>query len=58
MTKNIIEEFLKISDQLQIDQSVYEYKYHNYKPVVGSNLNSNSQIRIIIENQEYFLFTN
>ncbi len=56
MTTNIIENYLKISDPLQIDESVPKYNFHNYEPVVGSNLNlnSNSQIRIIIENQDLF----
>ncbi len=54
MTTNITEDYLKISDPLQIDESVSEYNYHNYEPVVGSNLNSTSQIRIIIENQDLF----
>jgi uncharacterized protein YneR len=35
---------------------VSEYNFHNYEPVVGSNLNSNSQIRIIIEDQDLFYF--
>ncbi len=48
MTTNITEDYLKISDPLQIDESISEYNYHNYESVVGSNLNSTSQIRIII----------
>jgi hypothetical protein len=54
MTTNITEDYLKISDPLQIDESVSEYNYHNYEPVVGSNLNSSSQIRIVIENQDLY----
>ena len=54
MTTYITEDYLKISDPLQIDESVSEYNYHNYEPVVGSNLNSNSQIRMIIENQDLY----
>jgi hypothetical protein len=46
--KSVIESYLKITDLLQIDESVSGYEYHNYEPVVGSNLNNNSQIRIII----------
>jgi hypothetical protein len=53
-TKSLTEDYLEISDPLQIDESVSEYHFHNYEPVVGSNLNSNSQIRIIIENQDLF----
>ncbi len=54
MVTNITEDYLKISEPLQIDESVSEYNFHNYEPVVGSNLNSNSQTRIIIENQDLF----
>jgi hypothetical protein len=54
MTTNIVEDYLKISDSIPIDESVSEYNYHNYEPVVGSNLNSNQQIRMIIENQDLF----
>jgi len=54
MTTNVVESYLKISDPLQIDESVSEYNYHNYEPVAGSNLNSNQQIRILIENQDLF----
>jgi hypothetical protein len=45
---------LKISGPSQIDENVPQYNFHNYEPVVRSNLNSNSQIRIIIENQDLF----
>ena len=54
MTTYITEDYLKISDPLQIYESVSEYNCHNYEPVVGSNLNSNSQIRMIIENQDLY----
>jgi len=51
---SVIEDYLNIQEPLQIDESVAEYNYHNYEPVVGSNLNSNNQIRIIIENQDLY----
>ena len=54
MTNYISENYLNISETLQIDESVSEYNYHNYEPVVGTNLNSNSQIRFVIENQDLF----
>jgi hypothetical protein len=53
-TKSVTEDYLKISEPLKIDQSMSEYNFHNYEPVVGSNLNSNSQIRIIVESQDLF----
>jgi len=54
MTTNVVKDYLKISDSIPIDESVYEYNYHNYEPVAGTNLNSNQQIRLIIENQDLF----
>ena len=49
------EDYLDISEPLLVDNSVESYPYHEYNPIVGTNLNNvNSEIRIVIENQDVF----
>jgi len=54
MTTNVVEDYLKITDPLQIDESVVEYNCHVYEPLAGNSLNKPNQIRIIIENQDLY----
>ena len=44
----------KFTDTSIIDESVEEYKYHEYDPITGTNLNNGGDIRISIESQDVF----
>ena len=52
--QNVSDICLTLNEPLSVDESISECNYHQYEPVVGTNLNNNSQIRIIIENQDLF----
>ena len=46
---------LRITDPILSDNSIEEYEYFAYEPVVGTNLNSSGQdIRLVIETQDIF----
>jgi len=47
-------DILTISEKTQIDESIKEYKFHNYEPIAGTNLNNPGEIRINIETQDLF----
>ena len=50
-----MEEYLHIDEALTEDASVDSYVYHEYNPIVGTSLNNvNSEIRIVLENQDLF----
>ena len=49
------EEYLNVDEPFALDESVVAYDYHEYAPIVGTNLNNvNSEIRIVVENQDLF----
>ena len=54
MPNNIIDKSLLITEPLLNDESISEKKYDVYYPGIGNNLNTNSQTRIIIENQDLY----
>ena len=37
---------LKFTETSFIDESIEEYKYHEYDPITGTNLNNGGDIRI------------
>ena len=44
------EEYLNVDEPFALDESVVAYDYHEYAPIVGTNLNNvNSEIRIVVE---------
>jgi len=47
-------EILKITQQLEIDESIEDYEYHSYEPITGTDLNRPGEIRINIETQDLF----
>jgi hypothetical protein len=56
MSVSVAQEYLQVGEPLQIDASVDSYNFREYNPVVGTNLNNvNSEIRIVIENQDVFI---
>lgn len=56
MTQNVQEPYLNISDPLLVDESVSEYKYDVFNPIVGSDLNHPATIKILIADQAaYYL---
>ena len=48
-----MEDILRITDPILTDDSIYEYEYKEYNPIVGTNLNSGS-IVITIEAQDIY----
>ena len=49
------ETYLDVEEPFALDESVVEYNYHDYSPIVGTNLNGvNGEIRIVVENQDLF----
>ena len=49
------QDYLEIDAPLLEDQSINSYSFHEYGPIVGTNLNNvNSEIRIVLENQDIF----
>jgi len=52
---SVVQDYLEIDEPLLVDNSVDSYVHHEYNPIVGTNLNNvNSEIRIVIENQDIF----
>ena len=47
-------DILKFTEDPLIDESIEQYEYHEYQPITGANLNSNSEITINIESQDLF----
>ena len=47
-------DILKFTDTQNIDESIEEYKYHEYEPIAGTSLNNGGDIRISIESQDVF----
>ena len=47
-------DILKWPETSLIDESIEEYEYHEYHPIIGTNLNNDGDIRIIIESQDMF----
>ena len=49
-------DILQITDDIDKDISIDKYEYHEYKPIAGTDLNSQgSEIVITIQNQDLFL---
>lgn len=54
--ESVKENYLSIADPLEIDESVAEFKYDIHSPTPGSDLNHNSQIKILVVDQSaYYL---
>ena len=54
----MVADILKCTETPLIDESIEEYKYHEYDPITGINLNNDGDIRIsIIESQDVFTHT-
>lgn len=47
-------EVLSITEQPIVDESIEQYEYYEYEPIMGANLNSAGDIRISIELQDLF----
>ena len=47
-------DILKFTDTPFIDESIEEYKCHEYEPITGTSLNNGGDIRISIESQDIF----
>ena len=45
---------LKFTDTQIIDESIEQYEYHEYEPITGTSLNNGGDIRISIEQQDFF----
>ena len=50
----VVDEVLKITDKPTVDESIEQCEYHEYEPIMGTNLNSAGDIRINIEQQDIF----
>ena len=50
----MMEDILKFTETLLIDESIEEYEYREYDPITGTNLNNGDDIRITIESQDVF----
>ena len=46
-------DILQITEDIPVDDSIYEYKYKEYNPIVGTNLNRGS-IVLTIESQDIY----
>ena len=44
-------DILQITEDIPVDDSIYEYEYKEYNPIVGTNLNRGS-IVLTIESQD------
>ena len=51
-------EILKFTETPLIDESIEEYKYHEYDPITGTNLSNGGDIRINVESQDMFTHPN
>ena len=49
------ESILELHEVNATDESIKSYKYNEYQPITGTQLNSARQITITIENQDHFL---
>ena len=49
------ESILELHETNATDESINSYKYNEYQPITGTQLNSAGQITIPIENQDQFL---
>ena len=49
------EYILQLHEGNAVDESITSYGYDEYQPITGTQLNSDEQITIIIENQDEFL---
>ena len=49
-----MEHIIQYTETLLIDESIEEYKYHEYDPITGTNLNNDGGIRISSESQDIF----
>ena len=49
------EHILRIKEPLERDESIRRYEYNEYLPITGTSLNTNGEIRIIIESTDEFL---
>ena len=47
-------DILKFTQSPIIDESIEEYEYHEYDPIIRTNLNNGDDIRINIESQDAF----
>ena len=47
-------DILKFTETPINDESIEEYKYHEYDPITGTNLSNGGYIRISIESQDVF----
>ena len=47
-------DILQFTDTSIIDESIEEYKYHEYEPITGTSLNNGGNIRISIESQDVY----
>ena len=50
----MIADILKFTDSPIIDESIEEYKYHEYEPITSTSLNNGGDVRISIELQDVF----
>ena len=50
----MLADILKFTDTPIIDESIEEYEYHEYEPIIGTSHNDGSHIRISIESQDVF----
>ena len=46
-------DILQITEDIPVDDSIYEYEYKEYNPIVGTNLNRGS-IVLTIESQDIY----
>ena len=49
----MMDDILKFSDDPIIDESIDEYEYHEYEPIIGTSFNNGGDIRISIESKMY-----
>jgi hypothetical protein len=47
-------DILSFTESPMKDESIEEYKFHEYEPITGTNLNNPGEIRINIETQDLF----
>ena len=47
-------DILKYTETSIIDESIEEYEYHEYEPIIGTSLNKGGDVRISIESQDVF----
>ena len=45
-------DILQITEDIPVDDSIYEYEYKEYNPIVGTNLNRGS---IVITNRKIYI---